>query len=135
MSAVLDAKRAVERRLSQAFPSTAISYENVEFKPTESLYLRTAFRVNRPIDDSIGNDCYREDITFSVFVCDKLNIGTSNAITVAEQVRDTFYKKLTLQEGTTKIHILNVPQVGTAIKTLDRLVIPVIISLTVEVNA
>lgn len=134
MSAILDAKRAVERRLSQAFPTTAISYENVEFKPTNNLYLRTTFRVNRPTDDSIGNNCYRENITFTVFVCDKLNEGTSNAISIAEQVRGTFYKRLTLQEGTTRIHVLQQPQVSTAAKTVDRLVIPVVITLTVEVN-
>ena len=134
MSAILDAKRAVERRLVQAFPSTAISFENVEFKPTDNLYLRTAYRINKPIDNSIGNDCYREDITFTVYVCDKLNIGTTNAIAVAEQVRDTFYRKLTLQENTTKIHILQQPQVSSAIKTVDRLVVAVVISLTVEVN-
>jgi hypothetical protein len=134
MSAILDAKRAVERRLIQAFPTTAISLENVEFNPTDNLYLRTAFRVNNPTDDSIGNDCYRENITFTVFVCDKLNKGTGNAINVAEQVRSTFYKRLTLQENTTRVHVLQVPQVGTAVKTVDRLVVPVVISLTVEVN-
>lgn len=134
MSAILDAKRAVERRLSQAFPTTAISYENVEFKPTDNLYLRTAFRVNKPTDNSIGNNCYRENITFTVFVCDKLNKGTNNAISVAEQVRSTFYKRLTLQENTTRIHVLQVPQISTAAKTVDRLVIPVVITLTVEVN-
>lgn len=135
MSAILDAKRAVERRLIQAFPTTAVSLENVEFNPTDTLYLRTAFRVNKPTDDSIGNDCYRENITFTVFVCDKLNKGTGNAINVAEQVRSTFYKRLTLQENTTRVHVLQVPQVGTAVKTVDRLVVPVVISLTVEVNA
>lgn len=134
MSAILDAKRAVERRLIQAFPTTAVSLENVEFNPTDNLYLRTAFRVNRPTDDSIGNNCYRENITFTVFVCDKLNKGTGNAITVAEQVRSTFYKRLTLQENTTRVHVLQVPQVGTAVKTVDRLVVPVVITFTVEVN-
>lgn len=134
MSAILDAKRAVERRLIQAFPTTAISLENVEFNPTDNLYLRTAFRVNKPTDDSIGNDCYRENITFTVFVCDKLNKGTGNAINVAEQVRSTFYKRLTLQENTTRVHVLQVPQVGTAVKTVDRLVVPVVITLTVEVK-
>lgn len=134
MSAILDAKRAVERRLKQTFPTTPISFENVEFNPTDTLYIRTAFRVNRPTDDSIGNDCYRENITFTVFVCDKLNKGTTGAITVAEQVRSAFYKRLTLQENTTKVHVLQVPQVSTATKTVDRLVVPVVITLTVEVN-
>ncbi len=134
MSAILDAKRAVERRLIQAFPTTAISLENVEFNPTDNLYLRTAFRVNKPTDDSIGNDCYRENITFTVFVCDKLNKGTGNAINVAEQVRSAFYKRLTLQENNTRVHVLQVPQVSTATKTVDRLVVPVVITLTVEVN-
>lgn len=134
MSAILDAKRAVERRLTQTFPTTAVSFENVEFKPTDNLYLRTAFRVDRPTDDSIGNNCYRENITFTVFVCDKLNKGTANAITVAEQVRTAFYRGLSLQENTTRISIWRQPQVSTAAKTTDRVVVPVVISLVVEVN-
>lgn len=134
MSAILDAKRAVERRLATAFPTTPISYENDNFQATSALYLRTSFRVNRPTDDSIGNNCYRENISFTVFVCDRLNIGTAGAITVAETIRSTFYKRLTLTEGTTKVHILRQPQVSTAAKTVDRLVIPIVITLTVEVN-
>ena len=132
MSAILNTKRVVERRLSLNFPTTKISFENSNFVAPKELYLRTAFRVNRPTDDSIGNNCYLENITFTVFVCDELNKGTANAITVAEQVRDLFYKRLSLLEDGTRVHILRQPQVSTAGITTDRLIIPVVISLTVE---
>lgn len=134
MSAILDTKRAFERKLVQAFPTTPISFENDNFKPGDALYLRVGFRVNRPTDNSIGSDCYLENITATVFVSDKLNIGTANAITKAETVRSTFYKRLTMQENDTRIHVLQQPQVGTATKASDRLVVPVLITLTVEVN-
>lgn len=135
MSAILDCKRTIERRLKQAFPAIPIAYENTKFQPTGSiLYIRTNFRVNAPTDDSIGNDCYRENVTFTCFVNDSLNIGTSNAIDIAEQIRSTFYKRLTLQEGTTLVHVLRQPQIAGASTTNDRVIVPVIITLTVEVN-
>lgn len=134
MSAILDAKRAIERRLSTAFPTTAIAYENANFTAPAGLYIRTSWKINKPTDDTVGTNCYRENITFIAFVCDVLNKGTSNAIAVAEQIRTLFYKRLSLQENTTRIHVLKQPEISSAGTSADRLVVPVMISLTVEVN-
>ena len=81
----------------------------------------------------IGDKYYRERMTFQVFVCDVLNVGTFNAIAIAESVRQLFKKGTTLVEGTTEIHVLTTPQISGALPTTERLVVPVLIDVIVEV--
>jgi len=131
MSAILDTKRALERRLNTLGYPTA--YESSNFTAPDSLYLRTQFIVNSPEDPVIGDKYYRERITFQVFVADRLNIGTANAFTVAEQIRSLFDKGLVLNEGSTSIYILGTPRVAGSVVTTERLVVPVSIEVLGEV--
>jgi hypothetical protein len=131
MSAILDTKRALERRLNTLGYPTA--YESSNFTAPESLYLRTQFVINSPEDPVIGDKYYRERITFQVFVADRLNIGTANAFTVAEQIRSLFDKGLVLNEGSTSIYILGTPRVAGSVVTTERLVVPVSIEVLGEV--
>jgi hypothetical protein len=132
-SPILNTKRAVERRLKAAFPTTAIAYEGVSFTPpTNALYMHTQFAIRPPDEPTIGSKYYREIISFQVFVCDVTNKGTSNAITVAEQVRALFDKGVYLEEQTTKIHITKTPQIAGSSIVEDRIVVPVLIELWAE---
>jgi hypothetical protein len=132
-SPILNTKRAVERRLKTAFPTTAIAYEGVSFNPpSNALYMHTQFVVRTPDEPTIGSKYYREVISFQVFVCDVTNKGTSNAIGVAEQVRTLFDKGLYLEEQTTRIHITRTPQMAGASIVEDRIVVPVLIELWAE---
>jgi len=131
MSAILDTKRALERRLNTLGLPTA--YESSNFTAPEGLYLRAQLIVNTPEDPVIGDKYYRERITFQVFVADRLNIGTANAFTVAEQIRSLFDKGLVLNEGSTSIYILGTPRVAGSVVTTERLVVPVSIEILAEV--
>lgn len=133
-SPITSTKRAVERRLNTLSPSIPTSYENVSFTPPASMYLRTQFTIQSPDDPTFGKGYYRERITFQVFICEELNKGTSNAQSKAEAIRSLFSKGTVLVEDNYRINILTTPQIAGSVGTTDRLVIPILISLVVEVN-
>ena len=134
-TSIIDTKRAIERLLTNTFSTLKIAYEGVDFKaPNDQLYLAVNFRVNSPDDPTFGREYYRENITCTVLVVDTINKGTSGAYTIAGQVRDLLDKGNTFIEGTTRIHVLRTPQVAGSAITNQRVVVPVIISLVVEVQ-
>lgn len=131
MSAILNTKRAAERKVSTlGYP---VAFENVDFTPNTGVYLKTQFQVQNPDDPVIGDRYYRERITFQVFVTDDLGKGTANALTVAETVRALFAKGETFDEAGTKIYVLNTPKISGVLVAKDRLVVPIIIDLVAEV--
>ena len=134
MSILTTTKKLIENRLKTLSPLPAIAWENVNFTaPSDgSLYLRCTMQVRNPDDTCIGSEYYRENIVFNVYVLDKLNIGTGNALNVAENIRTLFKKKTTLEEGTTRVQVLSTPRIAGSVVTNDRLVIPLSIELTVE---
>ena len=134
MSILTTTKKLIENRLKTLSPLPAIAWENVNFSaPADgSLYLRCTMQVRNPDDTCIGSEYYRENIVFNVYVLDKLNIGTGNALNVAENIRTLFKKKTTLEEGTTRVQVLSTPRIAGSVVTNDRLVIPLSIELTVE---
>jgi hypothetical protein len=131
-SPINNAKRALERRLSTLTPSVPIAYEAVKFTPPATMYLACMFNVQQPEDPVLGDLYYRERLSFTVLVCDVLNKGTSTAIEKAEQIRALFPKGLVLTE-TDKIYILSTPQIQGTTITQDRLIVPVTMSIVVEV--
>lgn len=135
MSAILNTKRACERALIALLPTTPIAFENVSFNaPTDKLYIRTQFAIRNVDDPVIGDKYYRERISFQCFVIGLPNVGTASTISVAEQIRERFNKGTFFNEGGTRIHILSTPQVSSSSVIENRLVIPVLIDVTAEVE-
>lgn len=134
MSVLKTAKKLVENRLKTLTPALPIAWENVNFVPPAdgSTYLRCTMQVRTPDDSCIGGSYYREDATFNVYVLDKLNIGTGNALDKAETIRTLFKKRTTLQEGNVRVHVLTTPRIAGSVVTNDRLVVPISIELTIE---
>lgn len=134
MSAIITAKKLVETRLKTISPTLPIAYENVAFTPPAdgSKYLRCNLTIAKPDDRCKGGTYYRENCTFNVYVLDKLNIGTTGALTTAEAVKNLFSKGSSLEEGNVRVNILTTPHIAGAVVASDRLVIPISISLTVE---
>ncbi len=131
MSAILNTKRAAERKLSTlGFP---VAFENVDFTPNTGVYLKTQFQIQSPDDPVIGDKYYRERISFQVFVTDDLGKGTANALSVAESVRNLFEKGSYMDESGTHIYVLNTPKISGVVVTKERLVIPILIDLVAEV--
>lgn len=134
MSAVLNTKRALERRLSQGLTGVSIAYEGVSFTPpNNATYLRTQFLIAQPDDPTIGDLYYRERITFQVFVVGLSNKGTASALQTAEQVRALFKKGTTLNESGTNIYVLGTPKISGTSVVNDRIIIPVMIEIVAEV--
>lgn len=133
MSAILDAKRAVERLLVAVSPVLPTAVEAVPFAPPVGMYQKCQFLVRSPVDPVFTAGYHRENLQFQVFIVDVVGTGTAGVYTRAELIRDTFYKGRTFDEAGTKIHILSTPQIGGTLVTNERVICPVMIDLTVEV--
>ena len=131
---ILNIKRAAETLLLSIPPAIPTGFESVDFEPpTGLMYQRCQFRIDPPTDPVFPAGFHRENVQFQVFIADIKGNGTADAISRAGLIRDTFYKGLTLDEGGTKIHILETPQIGSTFVAQDRILIPVFIQLTAEV--
>jgi hypothetical protein len=137
LTSILDAKRAVERVLKGTNLTTPIAYENIKFDPPASgMYITCQFQIQRPTDPVFNAGYHRENIEFQVFVVDDINAatGTTAGFTRALQIRNTFKKGTTFQEGDTRIHILETPQVAGSMQLNNKMWYPIIIPLLVEVE-
>lgn len=134
--ALVQVKKACERLLKNSFPTLKIAYEGVSFTPPNNeLYLRVTFNIARPDDVVLGANYYRENIVLGIFVVDTANKGTTNALTKAEEIRNVFHKGLTLVEDAIRMHIFTTPQIAGTSATSDKVVIPIRISITAEVES
>lgn len=134
MSILLTVKKIVENRLASITPAIPIAWEGVNFDPPSdgSKYLKCSFSIKEPDDTCIGGNYYRENVVFYVYVMDRLGVGTGEAYQIAENVRNLFKLKTTCVEDYVLIRVLKTPHIAGSLKTADRLVVPVTISLTVE---
>lgn len=132
--AIKEAKTAVRKHLNNLLPKYPTALEGISFTPPSSgMYQRLQFVISRPTDPVLGTGYYRENIEVQIFVVDKLDVGTTNAETRAELIRDWFHKGLTLTEGNFRMHVLKTPHVSSAAVAADKIIVPVLIPLTVEV--
>jgi len=130
---IITAQTAVRRRLAALTPSLPTAFEGISFVPPTGMYQRLQFVINPPTDPTFGAYYHRENIQVQIFVADKLDVGTAGAITRAEVLREWFYKGLTLEESGVRMHVLRTPQIAGASVTSDRIIVPVLIPLTVEI--
>lgn len=131
--AIIQIKRAAERRLLALTPNLATAWEGVSFEPTASIYQRVQFTIQAPEDPVLGVGFHRERVTLQVFIVGSANKGTSEVITRAELVRNHFAKGLVLEEDNVKIHVLKTPQIAGNTVVSERVICPVLIQLVAEV--
>jgi hypothetical protein len=131
--AIIQIKRAAERRLLALTPTLATAWEGVSFEPTASIYQRVQFTIQAPEDPVLGVGFHRERVTLQVFIVGSANKGTSEVITQAELVRNHFAKGLVLEEDNVKIHVLKTPQIAGNTIVSERVICPVLIQLVAEV--
>jgi hypothetical protein len=135
MAEILNIKKAVERKLSQVAGSVPTAHEGVEFvPPVNAMYQRTQLVFKDPDDPSFPIGYHRENLQFQIFICDIKGKGTATALTRAELLRTTFHKGWSTTEGNVLIRSLETPKIGSVFITNDRVVVPVLIDLTCEVN-
>lgn len=130
---IIEAQTAVRRRLAALTPSLPTALEGISFVPPTGMYQRLQFVINPPTDPTFGTYFHRENIQVQIFVADKLDVGTTGAIARAQLIRDWFCKGLTLEEDGVRMHVLRTPQIAGAAVAGDRVIVPVLIPLTVEV--
>lgn len=135
MAEILNIKKALERKLSQVAGSVPTAYEGVEFTPpVDLMYQRAQIIFNNLQDPSFPIGYHRENVQLQIFVCDIKGKGTAAAITRAELLRTVFHKGWSTTEGNVLIRSLETPRIGSVFITNDRVVLPVLIDLTCEVN-
>lgn len=130
---IIKAEKAVRRHLLTLSPQLPTALEATPFTAPTGMYQRLQFVVNPPTDPTFGNYYHRENIQVQIFVADKLDVGTTGAITRAQALRDLFHKGLTLVEDGVRMHVLRTPQIAGATVAGDRVIVPVLIPLTVEI--
>lgn len=133
MSALINTKKALERRLVQNFPNIKIAFENINFNKPSEMYFEVQLVVLQPEDVVVGSKYYRERFSFQIFVVDLPNKGVFDAIDVAEQIRTIFDKGMFLQESDSRIHVLRTPRIESPEIVEQHLVVPVIIPVITEV--
>lgn len=131
--AIKEVKKAVRERLKALTPALPTAFEGISFTPPTGMYQRLQFVVEPPTDPTFGTYFYRENVQVQIFVVDKLDVGTTNAETRAELIRDWFNKGLTLTEGNVRMHVLRTPHVSSAAVAADRIIVPVLIQITAEI--
>lgn len=131
---ILKIKQTVQSALVAAFPSTPIAFESVDFEEPEQVYLRITFTPGKPTDSTYGNKYYRENVRVNIFVVGAKSKGTSEVLTLAEQVRSTFDRGWVQDVDNLRIHVFTKPQISGVGVTDAKIVVPVFIEFTVEVN-
>jgi len=131
--AIKEIKKAIRTHLNNLTPKLPTAWEGIDFPTPTGMYQRVQFKVNPPTDPTFGPYFYRENLEVQIFVVDKLGIGTTAAEERAELLRDWFDKGLTLTEGDIRMHVLRTPHVSSAAVAADRIIIPVLISVTGEI--
>ena len=132
---IIKAEKAVRRHLLTLSPQLPTALEAIPFTAPTGMYQRLQFVVNPPTDPVFGAGYHRENIQVQIFVADKLDVGTAGAIARAQEIRNWFYKGLTLTESGVRMHVLRTPQIAGATVAGDRVIVPVLIPLTVEIYA
>lgn len=131
--AIIETETAVRRHLQTLSPQLPTAYEGISFVAPTGMYQRLQFVINSPTDPVFGRGYHRENIQVQLFVADKLDVGTNAAIQRAQALRDLFHKGLTLNEGGHRIMVLRTPQIAGAAVASDRIIVPVLIPITVDV--
>jgi hypothetical protein len=128
------AKIELEKRLVAAYPALKVAFEGYSFTPPESEpYVYCQIRIDPPDDPVIGTMYRRENISFQLFVCGVFNSGTSEALSIASDLRDLYQRGTFMSVDNLRIHIFSSPQIGGSSIVNNRVMVPVLIPVTVEV--
>lgn len=132
--AILNIKKALEKRLATLAPSISTAYEGVSFTPVQGTpYQRCYVVPRRPENPTLGDSYYREVGEFQIFLAYPSNKGSGEVLARAELVQQHFARGTTLTEGGLEINILRTPQISGSAISGDRIIVPVIIQYSVGI--
>lgn len=126
---------AFNKALKAVDPAMETAYENVQFTPKKNTpYQRVRLLPRKPQNPTLGDKFHREIGQFQIFLCYEQGTGIENAYKKAHDIREAFSRGTTLTEGNTKVIIKDTPQIGAAIPTTGRYVLPVLIEYFANVS-
>lgn len=126
-------KKALEKHLSALTPSLSTAYEGVSFSPVNGTpYQRVQLVPSRPENPTLGDDYFRDNGEFQVFLLYPSNKGTGEVLGRAEALRSHFKRGTTLTEGNSVVQIMRTPYISGCTIIGDRVIIPVLIRYSVE---
>lgn len=132
--AILDIKKAFEKKLAALTPAVSTAYESVSFTPvTGTPYQRVQLIPRKPENPTMGDSYYREVGEFQIFLVYPSNKGSAEVLARAELVQQHFARGTTLIEGAIEVIITNTPQIAGSAIISDRIIVPVIIQYSVGV--
>lgn len=133
MSTLSNITKAFNKKLNSIIPSIETAYEAVSFNPTPGIpYQRVQLVPSRP-QTLFGSNYFREKGTYQILLAYPGNLGTTDILDRAELIRSTFKSGTSLIESGTTVIITGTPFIGGTGIVQDRIVLPILISYSVEV--
>ena len=132
---VLDIKTAFEIKLSQMTPAISTSYESTSFTPVAGKpYQYVQLVPQTPENTVIDAPFYREQGEFQIFLAYPSNKGTGDILKRAQAVREHFKRGTNLVRNGLTILIYRTPTISGTQIVGDRVVVPIIVKYTADVN-
>lgn len=132
---ILDIKIAFEARLSEMTPAISTSYEASSFKPVAGVpYQVVQLIPQTPDNPVVDGPFYREQGEFQIFLAYPSNKGTGEVLKRAQAMRDFFKRGTTLTRNGLSILIYRTPTIAGTQIIGDRVIVPVVVRYTADVN-
>lgn len=132
---LIDIRSMLETQLSTLTPKVSTQYENVTFTPVTNVpYQSVNLIMNEPDDPTIGSSgLYREKGFFQITLRYPLGNGTTQAMTQAEAIRHIFAQGTVLTKNGFRLICTRTPYIRVMPNEVDRFVVIVRCSFTVDV--
>lgn len=132
---LLTIKQSLEAHLALMNPTIQTAYEGSSFTPTPNVpYQRVQLIPRKPLNNTLGDMHYQEVGELQVFLCYPVNTGMGDVLLRATQLRTHFKRGTSLvKDGLTTI-ITVTPQISGSAILGDRVVVPVFISYSTEID-
>lgn len=132
---MIDIKTAFEIKLSQMTPAISTSYESASFTPVAGQpYQYVQLVPQTPENTVVDAPFYREQGEFQIFLAYPTNKGTGEILRRAQAVRDHFQRGTNLVRNGLTILIYRTPTIAGTQVVGDRVVVPIIVKYTADVN-
>lgn len=123
---IVKIRAALENHLSTMSGAIPISYENAQFSPTAGSPFQVVNLLPASVENpSIGASLHRELGIFQVTLYYPINNGSSDAATMAENIRTRFARGITLSKDSVVVQIDSTPSIVRGIIDGDRWVVAV----------
>jgi hypothetical protein len=127
-------RSVLETKLATITPTVSTQYENVLFTPITNVpYQSSYLLMNTPDNPTLGDSFYREMGFFQVTLRYPIGKGTVDAMTQAEKIRALFKRGTSLTKNNITVLCDKTPDIRVLSQEVDRFVVMVRVSFTVDI--